>query len=347
MIYLEEGRVLDRIPKVELHYHVDGSVRPETILELALKENVKLLETELSKFKTYVQVSEECTSLKEYLQKFDLTLAIMQREENIKRIVIELLEDLASQNVKYVELRCSPYLFMKGGLSFEQVVESILSGMMEGKQKFNIKSNLILICMRHHSPKESIEVVKKGKKYIGKGVVAVDLAGNEADFPPELHKEAFKLAKEYGYHITVHAGEVAAPKNVITAIKDLYAERIGHGVYAEKDEEAYRLIRECGTAVEVCLTSNVQTHAVEDIKVHPIKSYFEKGIKVTINTDNTTVSNTNLKKEYEILINEFGFSMKDIKAVIMNAVDASFLSEEEKRQLAAEVEEDFKLLNIQ
>jgi adenosine deaminase len=344
--YLEDGRVLDRIPKVELHYHVDGSVRPETILELALKENIKLQETELYKFKAYVQVSKECTSLKEYLQKFDLTLAIMQREDNIKRIVIELLEDLAFQNVKYVELRCSPFLFMKGGLSFEQVVESILSGMMEGRQKFNIKSNLILICMRHHSPKESIEVVEKGRKYLGKGVVAVDLAGNEADFPPELHKEAFKLAKEYGYHITVHAGEVAAPKNVITAIKDLYAERIGHGVYAEKDEEAYRLLKECGTAVEMCLTSNVQTHGVEDIKMHPVKSYFEKGIKVTINTDNTTVSNTDLKKEYEILIKEFGFSMKDIKAVIMNAVNAAFLREDEKVQLAAECEEGFKLLNI-
>lgn len=346
MIYLEDGRVLNRIPKVELHYHVDGSVRPETILELALKEGLELQETELQKFKDYVQVSAECTTLKEYLEKFDLTLKVMQREDSIKRIVIELLEDLASRNVKYVELRCSPFLFMQGGLSFEQVVECILSGMMEGGQKFNIKSNLILICMRHHSPEESIEVVEKGKKYIGKGVAAVDLAGNEADFPPELHKEAFKLAKQYGYHITVHAGEVAAPKNVITAIEELYAERIGHGVYAEKHEGAYKLIKERGTAVEVCLTSNVQTHAVDDIKDHPVKRYFEKGIKVTINTDNTTVSNTSLEKEYGILIKEFGFTLKDIKTLIMNAVEASFLGEEEKKQLAKECEEEFALLNI-
>jgi adenosine deaminase len=339
---LNEKELIKKLPKIDLHCHIDGSVRPETILDIALQEKISVPTEDLEGFKKYVQVSPSCTSLKEYLEKFDFTLKVMQKAEYIRRIVFELIEDCYNRNVKYTELRFAPLLFMQGNLSFDEVLESILEGVKAGEEKYKVVANLILICMRHHSPETNIKMVEKGKKYIGRGVVAVDLAGNEADFPPELHKEAFKLAKDYGFHRTVHAGEVNAPQNIITAVKELYAERIGHGVYAIKDKKVFEYVKQNKIPLEICVTSNVQTQAVEGLESHPIKKYFDEGIKITVNTDNTTVSNTTLDDEYEVLLNEFGFTIEDIKKVILNGIDVCFASEKQKEELIKIFNDDFK-----
>lgn len=341
-----DKKIIAMIPKIELHCHLSGSIRPETILDIALKEQIAVPVQDLEKFRSFVQVSEDCKSLKEYLMKFDLTLRVMQKPEYLYRITLEMLEDLSKDNVKYVEIRFSPYLHMEGGMSFNETIESILKAMEDGKSNYGISSKLILICMRNHRPEISIDTVRRGAKFLGKGVVAVDMAGNEQDYPPEIHKEAFELAKELGFHITVHAGETGIPKNIITAVKELHAERIGHGVHAYMNGEALKLVKDNNIPLEMCLSSNVQTAAVQSYEAHPIKKYLEEGIKVTVNTDNLTVSKTTMTDEYEKLIKFQGFDSMDFAKVLFNGIDASFACDLEKRELKGIINAELKFLGL-
>lgn len=334
--------LLDKLPKIDLHCHLSGSIRPETMLALAQKENIEIPTTELEAFKSYVKVPEDCRSLKEYLTRFEFTLKVMQKQEYLYRITNEFLEDMSKQNVKYIEIRFAPFFHLEKGMTFEEAVEGVLRAMEDGRKKYGILSNLILICMRHHPVENSMQVVERGKAYIGKGVVGIDLAGNEHDYPPEIHKAAFRLAKEYGLHRTVHAGETGIPQNIVTAVKELFAERIGHGIHAYMDENILQYVKKNKVPLEVCISSNVQTKAVGSLQDHPIKSYLEQGIIVTANTDNTTVSNTTLAQEYEKLIETQGFSLEDLQKIILNAVDVSFISEEEKKSLRKVYEEEFE-----
>lgn len=330
---------LNRLPKIELHLHLDGSVRPETMYEL-LKDQVEGIGFE--EFREQVSITGECKSLNEYLEKFALPGSVMQSEENLDRITFELLEDLHFQNVKYVEIRFAPYLHMNGGLDFDGVMESVIRGMKKGMEKYPIKANLILIGMRHESPEKILELVKNGSVYLNKGVVGIDLAGNEQDFPPELHKKAINLADELGYKITIHAGETGIEKNIKTSIVDLKAKRIGHGTAAIKDKDIMDLILEEKVFLEMCPISNIQTKAIENFRDYPIRAYMDYGIKPTINTDNMTVSNTKLTREYKLLMDDLNFSLDDIKELILNSVDASFLSVEEKEKLRLEVVEELE-----
>jgi len=324
---------LTLLPKAELHCHLDGSIRPETILELAQSESIYLPSNDLETFKEQVQVPADCASLKEYLEKFSLPLMVMQKSVNIQRITKELIEDCAKDGVKYIEIRFAPMLHTEQGLTFEEIVESVLNGMEEGFKEYGVYSNLILCIMRHMSPESALEVVEKGKKYIGNGVVAVDLAGNEHDFPPELFTEAFTQAKEYGYHITIHAGETGIAENITKSIDLLHAERIGHGVYAYKNQEVYDQIKGDGTPLEMCPTSNLHTQAVASYKEHPFKKYLDDGLYVTLSTDNRTVSNTTMTLEEELLQKASGISNEAYIDIYRKTIEASFASDEVKNQL--------------
>lgn len=330
--------ILKKLPKIELHCHLDGSVRPETMYELLLEEGEDMEDISLEQFEKMAKVVDECNSLVEYLERFSYPLKVMQRKENIERITYELLEDLSKQNVKYVEIRFAPFLFMEKGLSFDESVESVLKGMERAKGDFNILSNAILVCMRHENVEKSIELVEKGEKFLGKGVVAVDLAGSEEGFPPENHKEAFDLAYKKGYNITVHAGETGRHENITKSIELLHAERIGHGIAAIKSPEVMELIKNKNIFLEMCPISNLQTKAVESLDEYPIKEFLDNDILVTVNTDNTTVSNTSLDKEYELLIDGLGFSIEDIIKLIKNSTEATFLPKEEKAYLKRIIE---------
>lgn len=334
--------ILKEIPKIELHCHLDGSVRPETMYELLAKDGEDLGVKDIKEFEDLVMVKDECKSLKEYLEKFGFPLRVMQNQENIERITYELLEDLSKQNVKYVEIRFAPFLHMEKGLSFDEVVENVLKGMERAKDDFNILSNAILICMRHESVENSLKVVEYGEKYLGKGVVAVDLAGNEHDFPPELHKEAFELAYNKGYNITIHGGETGIVENIPKSIELLHAKRIGHGIAAIKDDKVIDLLKEKNIFLEMCPISNLQTKAVDSIEHYPIREYLNRGIGITINTDNTTVSNTSLYKEYELLMDKLDFSIEEILKLIDNSVEAAFISEKEKQSLRNIIKEESK-----
>ncbi|GFN34595.1 adenosine deaminase [Tepidimicrobium xylanilyticum] len=338
--------LLKRLPKVDLHCHLSGSVRPATIMEIALEEGLEVPSKDMGIFTKNIQVSGNCQSLKDYLTKFDLPLKVMQKQKHLYRITYELLEDLWEQNIKYVEIRIAPYLHMEQGLDFHQILESVLNAMDRARKNLGIYSNLILICMRNHSPEISLNIVKEGHKYVGKGVVAIDLAGNEIDFSPELHKEAFQWAGNLGLRKTVHAGEVGIAENIITAVKELGAERIGHGVYAFLKEDVCQFIKDRGIPLEMCITSNVQTGAVEGYKAHPIKKYLDRGMKVTINTDNLTVSDTTLEQEYKKAIEFLDFNYGDLIRVIQNGIEFSFADEGEKERLKEVINRELESLNL-
>ena len=343
---MDINNIIEKLPKVELHCHLDGSVRPETIFEMLKDQKIALPVKTLEEFERYVKVIGKCESLKEYLTKFKYSIMVMQDKKNIYRITLELLEDCKKQGVKYIEIRFAPYFHLEKGLTMDEVIETVLEAMKAGEERYGVISNLILCAMRHESVDKNIELVNTAKKYINKGVVAIDLAGNEHDFPPELHKRVFDLAKEYGFHITIHAGETGIEQNIIKSIELLHAERIGHGVFAYKNPEIVQFLINNNVPLEVCVTSNYNTEAIEQLKFHPIKSYLEKGIKVTVNTDNETVSNVTLNDEFNILVKELKFNVEDIKKVLFNSIEASFANEGQKALLKNELIKTIKNLNI-
>ncbi len=339
---MDYSKIIRDFPKVDLHCHLDGSVRPQTIIDIAIKENIAIPSRELKEFEKSVKVFGECNSLKKYLDKFELPIKVMQKEEDIYRITTELLEDVSKDNVKYIEIRFAPFNHMEKGLKAEEVIEAVLKAMKYGRKKYGVMSNLILCAMRHESVENSKLLFEIGKEYLKNGVVAVDLAGNEQDFPPEIHKEAFDLAEKYGFHCTIHAGETGIEENIIKSIEILHAERIGHGVFAFKDEKVVKYLKDKQIPLEMCITSNVGTKAVESYKTHPIKKYLDEGLIITVNTDNMTVSNVSINDEFNHLMKEQDFTLEDIKKVVKNGIEASFASEDDKNILRKEYEEALK-----
>ncbi len=328
-----------KLPKIELHCHLDGSLRVDTILDIAKKDSIPLPSYNKEDLIKHLSIIDDCNSLDEYLNKFFIPNRVMQTKENLKRISFELLEDAAKDNVKYIEVRFAPLLHIEKGLNIEEIIESILDGMKKAEKLYDIKSNLILGCMRNMDIPSALEVVKKGSKFIGKGVVAVDLCGGEEPHFPGKFVEVLKLAKKYGYRITIHAGETGVGENVSEAINLLNAERIGHGIYIKDCSKAYELVKEKSIPLEVCPTSNLHTKASESYRSHPFMDFLKDGIKVTINTDNMTVSNTTITKELETLNKFCNLSIEDYKTLYLNAVEASFASSEIKEILKSYIKE--------
>ncbi|MGL5615224.1 MAG: adenosine deaminase [Sarcina sp.] len=326
-----------KLPKVELHCHLDGSLRPETVIELAKDCGVDLENKSYEEVKDLLVVPEDCPSLDVYLKRFDLPLKLMQNEKNLKRIAFELIEDVSKENVKYIEIRFAPLLHNRQGLNLKQVISSVLEGMKEGENKFGVKSGLILSLLRHHSVDSVYEVLEAGKEFIGKGVVAVDLAGAELEGFVPAYVEAFEKAREMGYRVTIHAGETGFSINVIEAINLLGTERIGHAVAIENDEKAYKLVKENNITLEMCPKSNLQTKAVDCYKNHPAKKFLVDGLKVNISTDNRTVSNVDLTEECENINQSNGLTLEDYKKVYLNSVDGAFCSDEVKQWLKSQI----------
>ncbi|SJZ42383.1 adenosine deaminase [Selenihalanaerobacter shriftii] len=333
--------LIRELPKVELHLHLDGSLRVETAIEIAQEFGIELPTVNKEELEDYLQVSDDCDSLAEYLKKFEFALKIMQSKEALIRIAYELVEDAAQENIKYLEVRFAPLLLTES-LSKEEVVEAVLTGLQRAEDDYDLEVNLILCCMRHQDPSKSVEVTELAINYLDAGVVGIDLAGDEANFPPEEHEQAFQLAKGAGLHRTVHAGEAAGADSVRKAIDYLSAERIGHGVRINEDQETVEIVQEQQISLEVCPTSNLHTNVIPNLEEHPIKDYYELGILVTVNTDNRTVSNLTLSEEYIALYNSLDFELSDIEEVILNGVKAAFISEEKKETLINEFKTEFK-----
>ena len=306
--------------KVELHLHLDGSVRPTTISEL--------LNISIEEARKLSSVSLKENSLKDYLDKFDIPLKIMQTKENLMRISKELALDLLKDNVIYAEIRFAPNKHLENGLTLDEVITSILKGLKE----VPIKTNLILCMIRGDSYAKNLEIIKYAKKYLGKGVVGIDLAGNEAAYPVNNYQELFAIARKEKIPFTIHAGEGDGALSVIKAI-NLGAKRIGHGVRAIESTEALNLLKEKDITLEVCPKSNLDTKMYNKLESHPIKKLLDKGVKVTINTDNRTVSNITLEETYKKLKETFHFSKEDFINMNKRAIECAFISEKEKQEL--------------
>ena len=325
--------MINKLPKIELHCHLDGSVRVDTIIDIAKKEGIKLDSYKRCDIEKLVQVPNDCTSLNEYLKRFDLPNKVMQSSENIKRITFELLEDAQKENIKYIEIRFAPLLHLQKGLSIEEVIQSAIDGINQAQRIYDIKGNLILSCMRNMRLDNTILLIEKGRKFLNKGVVAIDLAGPEEEGFANKYKRAIELARSYGYNITIHAGEAASAQNVIDAINILKAQRIGHGVRIKDMKDAYDLVKKTGVVLEMCPTSNIQTKAIECLNKYPLYDFYKDGIKLSINTDNRTVSNIDLSNEIKVISDEFNMSKEKYKDIYLNTIDAIFADESTKKWL--------------
>ena len=335
---------IDDMPKIDLHYHMDGGLRPQTVIEIAQKKGILLPAQDAQGITPYLAIGEECQSLAEYLEKFDLPLKCLQSSYAQRRVAYEAVEDAAMHNVRYIEVRFAPQLMVAGGLTVDGVTANVIEGLKAGEIQFKTQARAILVCMRHQGSEKNLAVIQAAAEYLGKGVCGVDLAGDEAGFPPRLHREAFKLAHKYGIPVTIHAGEAGGADNIYEAVENLGATRIGHGIRLREDKHVFDLVRQRGIALEICVTSNIQTKAASSFDTHPIREYFDAGLAVTVNTDNTTVSNTNLTREFKILEDRYGFTHNEMKKLVLNAAQAAFLDEAEKKKLIKNISDEFEAL---
>jgi adenosine deaminase len=335
---------IESMPKIDLHYHLDGGLRPQTVIEIAQKEGIELPAQDAEGITPYLAASEDCKNLAEYLEKFDLPLKCLQSAYAQKRAAKEAVEDAALHNVRYIEVRFAPQLMVDGGLTVSEVTSNVIEGLKAGEAEFKTQARAILVCMRNQDAAKNIEVIETAKGYLGKGVCGADLAGDEAGYPPQLHREAFRLACEYGIPVTIHAGEAGGAENIFEAIENLGAVRIGHGIRLREDRRVFDLAKQKGTALEICVTSNIQTKAAASFETHPVREYFDAGLPVTVNTDNTTVSNTNMTREFEILSDRYGFTHDEMKQLVYNAANVAFLGKTEREALSKKISDEFDAL---
>lgn len=317
---------------VDLHLHLDGSLSPKIIIEIAKEEKIDLPTYDEKELLKYLQVPPTCTSLNEYLTKFDLPNLVLQSKNGLYKATLDLLKREADDGLKYVEIRMAPQLSIQKGLKQKEIVETLITAINDGYKNYGIKSNLILCLMRlNNNQKENIETINIAKEFLNKGVVAIDLAGAEALFPNEMFYEQFEYAKELNIPFTIHAGEASDASSVVTALS-MGAKRIGHGIHSIDDPKVINYLKEHNIPLEICPKSNLDTKAITKFEELPVKELLKQGVKVTINTDDMTVSNTNLRNEFNILEN-IGLTNDELKQIALNSIEASFLNEDEKEQL--------------
>ena len=323
---------------IDLHLHFDGSLLPRTVLELAQEQGILLPAKEPDELKLFLTAPENCKSLNEYLERFDLPLKVLQTREAVRKAMYILVSSLKEQGMLYAEIRFAPQLHTKKGLSQERVVQAALLGMQEALAGSFFRCKLILCCMRGaDNHEENLLTVRTAASFLGRGVAAVDLAGAEALYPTADFADVFGLARELGVPFTIHAGEADGPESIEAAL-DFGVSRIGHGVRAAEKPELLERLRDQRIPLEMCPSSNVQTKAVPSLSRHPVLEFLRQGLCVTVNTDNMTVSDTTIEKEFGLLSRELGMTAEERKKLLLNAADAAFLTSEERWRLKDVIE---------
>jgi adenosine deaminase len=318
---------LEHLPKPELHVHLDGSLRPATLLELGLSRGIPLPSHDVDELRSAV-VADDARSLTDYLRAFDLTVSVMQDAEALERIAFELAEDQATEHIRYFEVRFCPTLNTQRGLAPEQVLEAVSKGLRRGQTAFGVRSSIIVCALRHLPSSASHELAELAVGFREHGVCGFDLAGPEAGHPVRDHAGAFALAHRSGLPITIHAGEAAGPESIREAMDVGHAVRIGHGTRLWEDPELMARARDGGVALEICLTSNVQTGAVSAYEAHPLRRYFDFGVDVTLCTDNRLVSGVTLTDEYRRARELLSFSWDELVQLARNGFSHAFASAE-------------------
>ncbi len=325
------------VPKVDLHVHLDGSLRAATIVELAERYGVRLPARDVDELADYMLVK-DARNLEDYLARFEVTLSVMQHADALERIAYELCEDAAAENVRYMEIRYSPILLTREGLPLPETVEAPLRGLRRAEEELGIRSNLIICGIRNMDPDVSRDLADLAIAFKERGVVAFDLAGAEYNYPAKKHKNAFYMVRNANVNATIHAGEAYGPESIHQALHYCGAHRIGHGTRLYEDEELMQYVNDHRIPLEICLTSNVQTHAVESFENHPVRLYFDRGLMVSLHTDNRLMSGTTVTEEHVRAWKHLDFTPPELAEMILNGFRCAFLHHEERRALLAEVQ---------
>jgi adenosine deaminase len=325
--------LLQALPKTDLHCHLDGSLRLRTILELAEEQKVKLPESTPEGLARAMHQGENCANLEDYLRAFEITLTVLQTEEALYRAAYELAIDAASENVRYLEVRYAPVLHTRRGLKPTSIVDAVLDGLRAAKREVGIKSNVIICGIRHIDPVTSLRLAELAVAFKNRGVVGYDLAGAEEGYPSKDHQAAFQLILDNNVNVTIHAGEAFGPESIAQAVHYCGAHRIGHGVRLRENGDLLNYLNDHRIPLEMCPSSNVQTRSVMDMKSHPLKFYFDFGLRVTVNTDNRLITDTTSTKELWIAHREMGFTLEDLVELIVQGFKSAFLPFREKRDL--------------
>jgi adenosine deaminase len=326
-----------RLPKAELHVHLDGSLRPATLIELARERGVELPALDADSLALRMVVT-DAVDLEGYLERFSLTLAVMQDAEAIERIAYELAEDHALQSVCWLEVRFCPGLCRAGGLAAEAVLDAALAGLERARREHGIPSAVIVTALRSLESASSCEMAELAVAYRDRGVCAFDLAGAEKGHPVRDHVDAVRIARAGGLPLTIHAGEGFGPASIREAVELGHAARLGHGTRLGEDSALLEHVRAAGIVLEVCLTSNVQTRVVASYTDHPARMYFDAGVRVSLCTDNTLMSGVTLTDEYEKAQSLLGFSWNELVQVARMGFEGAFAPQETKRELLATFE---------
>ena len=325
--------------RVELHCHLDGSLNIDSVQEM-LKEQGYVYERE--ELRKKLEVEPDCTSLTEYLEKFELPLRCLQTKKGLRRAAYELVRDASAEGVRYIEVRFAPMLSTEKGLTCRDVIASVVEGLKAGEREYKVFASAIVCAMRHHSLEQNMQMLMEARDFVGKGGCALDLAGDESAFPTSLFRELFIQAKEWEIPFTIHSGECGNVDNIREAI-ELGAKRLGHGIALEKSPELRKLCREKEIGIEMCPTSNFQTKAVENPATYPLKQFVEEGLLVSIHTDNRTVSGTSLLAEERVVREQLQLPQEVINQCTENAIRTAFTSDEIKKQLMEEFKMEQKL----
>jgi adenosine deaminase len=339
---------IQSLPKVELHDHLDGGLRPSTIIELADEIGYQLpCAKNAVEVETWFRRGADRRSLPLYLEGFETTCALMQSEEALERIAFEAVEDLFAQNVVYAEIRFAPILSTHKGLNLEAVVEAVIHGLKRGSDKTGMKFGLILCALRNMDAKTSLETAELAVEYRKHGVVGFDIAGDENGHPPKRHLEAFQYIRDRNFNITIHAGEAFGPESIWQAIQICGAHRIGHGTRLIEDMvvdgmqimkagSLAEFVRDRRVPLECCLSSNIQTGAAESLEKHPFIVFFRNHFRVMLSTDNRLMSGTNLSREMELAVKTYGLTCDDLEKLTVNAMKSAFIGYDERVKIIYE-----------
>ncbi len=335
--------ILLRLPKAELHCHLDGSVRPQTMIDLAREMDKPMPAWEEDALQSYMTV-DDARHLEDYLERFAVTLSVMQTEAALERIAYELAEDAMRDGVRYIETRFAPVLHVREGLPLENTVDATLRGLARAQREHGVIGRVIVTALRNMAPSVSEELAELAVAYRHRGVVGFDLAGGEAGFPAEEHAAAFAIAHRHDLACTCHAGEGDGADSVRQALHACGAHRLGHATRLIEDTSLTDYCNDRRVPLEICLTSNVQTRAVDSYVAHPLREYFDRGLNVVLNTDNRLMSNVTLTDEFQHASQSLGFSFDELARVALNGFESAFLPWDDRQRLIADVGRDIAAL---
>jgi len=335
---------LHALPKTDLHVHLDGSLRPETVRELSVGKDIGFDFRTNEDVLAVCQVPEDCESLVDYLRVFDITLKLMQEAGALTRVAYELAEDAHQENVRYMEVRYSPLLHTENGLSYDEIVAAVQEGLDRARRQYGIICGQIICGIRHISAESSLDLADLAIRWKGRGVVGFDLAGAEKDYPAKDHIEAFYKVLNKNINITIHAGEAFGAPSIHQALHYCRAHRIGHGTHLNQDPDLMAWVNDRRIPIEICLASNLQTKAIPDYQSHPIRRFMEEGMRVTLNTDNRLVSGTTVTNEYRLAVENYNLSQDEVLGLVINGFKSAFLPLKEKAALVDQVLAEFASL---